>query len=244
MGRNVGRLPLVFEQAEDEIAAIHMAMGASFAGVRSMVATSGGGFSLMVEGLSLAGCTETPLVIFPGQRPGPATGLATRTEQGTFSFALHAGHGEFPRAILAPGNPVGAFWLTVKAFNLAEKYQIPVFILSDQYLADALYTVEPFYLSRSPGGQGRNLTEKDLQGSRLPSPPAYGLRASPPGLFPAGETGRRRPRETSTMKKDTPRKRDLRKSHGGEAAAQSPALAKEMAGPAFYGAADPQRVLF
>jgi len=139
---------MVVEQAEDEIAAINMALGASFAGVRAMTGTSGGGFALMVEGLSLAAMTETPIVIALGQRPAPATGLPTRTEQGDLLFALHTAHGEFPRIIFAPGHPEQAFHLTNKAFDLAEKYQIPAFILYDQYLADSQWTYEGFDLKR------------------------------------------------------------------------------------------------
>ncbi|MDH4231251.1 MAG: 2-oxoacid:acceptor oxidoreductase subunit alpha [Nitrospirota bacterium] len=139
---------IIVEQAEDEIAAINMALGASFAGVRAMTGTSGGGFALMVEGLSLAAMTETPVVIALAQRPGPATGLPTRTEQGELQFALHAAHGEFPRVIFAPGTPEQAFYLTNKAFDLAEKYQIPVIILTDQYLADSQWTYEGFDTGR------------------------------------------------------------------------------------------------
>ncbi len=139
---------IVVEQAEDEIAAINMALGASFAGVRAMTGTSGGGFALMVEGLSLAGMTETPLVIALGQRPGPATGLPTRTEQGELLFSLFAGHGEFPRVILAPGSPRQAFALTNKAFDLAEKYQIQVLILFDTYLADSQWTFDGLDVSK------------------------------------------------------------------------------------------------
>ena len=139
---------IIVEQAEDEIAAINMALGASFAGVRAMTGTSGGGFALMVEGLSLAAMTETPIVIALGQRPGPATGLPTRTEQGDLQFALYTAHGEFPRVIFAPGTPEQAFYLTNKAFDIAEKYQIPVIILFDQYLADSQWTFEGFDLSR------------------------------------------------------------------------------------------------
>ncbi|RPI34400.1 MAG: 2-oxoacid:acceptor oxidoreductase subunit alpha [Nitrospiraceae bacterium] len=135
---------IIVEQAEDEIAAINMALGASFAGVRAMTGTSGGGFALMVEGLSLAAMTETPVVIALGQRPGPATGLPTRTEQGELQFALYTAHGEFPRVIFAPGTPEQAFFLTNKAFDLAEKYQIPVIILTDQYLADSQWTYGGF----------------------------------------------------------------------------------------------------
>ncbi len=135
---------VVVEQAEDEIAAINMAIGASFAGVRAMTGTSGGGFALMVEGLSLAGMTETPIVIAEGQRPGPATGFPTRTEQGDLLFLLYAGHGEFPRVVFAPGTPEEAFRLTNRAFDLAEKYQIPAFVLFDQYLADTQWTYDSF----------------------------------------------------------------------------------------------------
>ncbi|MFH1378961.1 MAG: 2-oxoacid:acceptor oxidoreductase subunit alpha [bacterium] len=128
---------ILVEQAEDEIAAIQMALGASFAGARSAVGTSGGGFSLMVESLSLAGITETPLVIYIMQRPGPATGLPTRTEQADLEFAVHAGHGEFPRFVFAPGDPLEMFTTSINAFNLADKYQVPVLILGDQYLSDS-----------------------------------------------------------------------------------------------------------
>ncbi len=135
---------IVVEQAEDEIAAVNMAIGASFAGVRAMTGTSGGGFALMVEGVSLAGMTETPVVIVDAQRPAPATGFPTRTEQADLEFVLHAGHGEFARALFTPGTIEEAFFLTIKAFDLAEKYQIPVFILTDQHLADCYEDVVPF----------------------------------------------------------------------------------------------------
>jgi 2-oxoglutarate/2-oxoacid ferredoxin oxidoreductase subunit alpha len=139
-------LGMVVEQAEDEIAALNMVLGASFAGVRAMTGTSGGGFALMVEALSLAGMIESPAVILLGQRPGPATGLPTRTEQGELEFALHAGHGEFPRVLLAPGTLEECFRLTTHAFNLADHYQVPAFILTDQYLADVRENVAPFDL--------------------------------------------------------------------------------------------------
>jgi len=135
---------LVVEQAEDEIAAINMALGASFCGAPAMVATSGGGFALMAEGVSLAGMTETPLVIVVGQRPGPAPGLPTRTEQADLDFILHAGHGEFPRAVFAPGTVEECFCLTRQAFELAEGSQGPVFIMTDQFIADSFRSVSPF----------------------------------------------------------------------------------------------------
>lgn len=129
----------VTEQAEDEIAALNMVLGAWYAGARGLATTSGGGFALMGEAMSLAGMIETPAVVHIAQRPGPATGLPTRTEQGDLNLALYSGHGDFVRAIFAPGNLDQAFYLTANAFNLADKYQIPVLILTDQYLMDSVY---------------------------------------------------------------------------------------------------------
>ena len=138
------RLGVFAEQAEDEIGAINMALGAGYAGARAMTATSGGGFALMVEGISMAGMTETPVVVVLAQRPGPATGLPTRTAQGDLLFAINAGHGEFPKLVLAPYDAKDAFQKTVRAFNLADKYQIPVILLTDQLLADAHYSYTDF----------------------------------------------------------------------------------------------------
>jgi 2-oxoglutarate ferredoxin oxidoreductase subunit alpha len=141
-------MDLAVVQAEDEIAAINLAVGASYAGVPSMVPTSGGGFALMVETVSLTGVSETPVVIVIGQRPGPATGLATRTEQGELWFVLHAGHGEFPRAIFTPGTVEECFHLTRKALELAEKYQGPMFVLTDHFLADSYRDIEPIEVEK------------------------------------------------------------------------------------------------
>jgi 2-oxoglutarate ferredoxin oxidoreductase subunit alpha len=135
---------VVTEQAEDEIAAVNMAVGASYAGAPAMVATSGGGFALMEEGVSLAAMTETPLVLVVAQRPGPATGLPTRTAQGDLYLVVCAGHGEFPRAVFAPGTVEAGFELTRRAFAVAEASQGPVFLLTDQFLADSYRAVEPF----------------------------------------------------------------------------------------------------
>ena len=141
LARQSKAFDIIVEQAEDEIAAMNMAIGAWYAGARGMVTTSGGGFALMTEGLSLAGVMESPMVIHLAQRPGPATGLPTRTEQGDLDLALYAGHGEFPRVIFAPGTLEQAFELTAKAFNVADKYQVPVFILTDQYFIDSYYNI-------------------------------------------------------------------------------------------------------
>ena len=134
---------ILVEQAEDEIAAVNMVCGATYAGVPALTMTSGGGFALMVEGLSLAGIHELPLVVVLAQRPGPATGLPTRTAQQDLLFALHAGHGEFPRAIFAPGTPEQAYHLTRRALETAHTYQTPVILMTDQYLADLVMDTPP-----------------------------------------------------------------------------------------------------
>jgi len=132
---------MLVHQPEDEIAGIHTALGASFAGARSAIGTSGGGFALMNEGFSLAGMTETPLVIFEVMRPAPATGNPTWSEQGDLNYVVNAGHGEFAKIVLAPGTPEQAFDLVQLAFNLADKYQTPVIILSDKHLGESNFTV-------------------------------------------------------------------------------------------------------
>jgi 2-oxoglutarate ferredoxin oxidoreductase subunit alpha len=133
---------VVIKHAEDEIAAVNMAIGASFVGARAMTATSGGGFSLMVEGLGLAGMNEVPLVVFESQRGGPSTGLPTRTEQSDLLFVINSSHGEFPRLVLAPGTIEECFECGWRSFNLAEKYQTPVIILGDHLLSSSLRTIE------------------------------------------------------------------------------------------------------
>ena len=135
------KMGIAVEQAEDEIAAINMAIGASYTGARSMTGTSGGGFSLKVEALGLAGMAEVPLVVVDVQRPGPVTGLPTRTEQSDLKFIISASQGEFPRMVIALRHHEDAYLQTIRAFNLAEKYQIPVILLSDQYLADSTATI-------------------------------------------------------------------------------------------------------
>jgi 2-oxoglutarate ferredoxin oxidoreductase subunit alpha len=159
-GRQYG---VVAMHVEDELSAMNMAVGAGYTGVRAMVATSGGGFCLMVEALALAGMTETPVVVVLGQRPGPATGLPTRTEQGELWFALHAGHGEFPRAVLAPATAGDAFYAAVKAFNLAEKFQTPVIILTDNHLATSYATVDRLDLNKVEIDRGELLADEEVK---------------------------------------------------------------------------------
>ncbi|OGK20664.1 hypothetical protein A3C23_05725 [Candidatus Roizmanbacteria bacterium RIFCSPHIGHO2_02_FULL_37_13b] len=131
------KVGMVVRHAEDEISVINTALGAAFAGCRAAVGTSGGGFALMVESVSLAGIAEIPIVIFLSQRPGPATGLPTWTEQGDLLFAIHSGHGEFPKIVLAPGDVDEMYECTTQAFDLADIYQTPVIILSDKLLSES-----------------------------------------------------------------------------------------------------------
>jgi 2-oxoglutarate ferredoxin oxidoreductase subunit alpha len=140
-------LGIVVEQAEDEIAAVNMALGGSYSGIRSMTGTSGGGLALMAEGVGLAGITEVPLVIADVQRPGPATGLPTRTGQGDLLFAVNIAQDEFPIMVLAPKDQEDAVYQTFRAFNIADKYQIPVIILSDQFLGDSSKTIDRIDIS-------------------------------------------------------------------------------------------------
>jgi 2-oxoglutarate ferredoxin oxidoreductase subunit alpha len=157
---NAQRLKIGTLQTEDEIASITMATGASYAGARSMVTTSGGGFSLMVESLGLAAMIETPIVIYNAQRPGPSTGLPTRTEQGDLLFMLTASQGEFPRIMLAPKDPIEAFDVTTRAFNLADKFHVPVMILGDQYFADSVMNVPRIDATNVEIDRGKRAPEK------------------------------------------------------------------------------------
>lgn len=128
---------IIVRHAEDEISVIITALGASAAGARTAVGTSGGGFALMVEAVSYAGIAEVPIVIFMSQRPGPATGMPTWTEQGDLLFTVNAGHGEFPKIVLTPGDVKEMIDLTLEAFNLADIYQTPVIVMSDKLLSES-----------------------------------------------------------------------------------------------------------
>ena len=153
---------LVMEQSEDEIAAINTVLGASYAGARAMTATSGGGFSLMVEALGMAGMAELPVVIVIAMRPGPATGFPTRTEQAELLFAISASQDEFPRFVFAPGTAEEAFYATNRAFELAGRFQVPAIVLSDQMLSDSFWTVPAFNFARVAASD--DLDEQAWQG--------------------------------------------------------------------------------
>ena len=131
---------MIVRHAEDEISVIMTAIGGSFAGARAACGTSGGGFALMNEAVSLSGIAEVPLVIFLSQRPGPATGLPTWMEQGDLLYAVHSGHGEFPKIVLAPGDIEEMYAMTAEAFNLADIYQTPVIVLSDKHLSESYWS--------------------------------------------------------------------------------------------------------
>lgn len=152
---------VVVKHTEDEIAAMNMVVGAAFGGARAMCATSGGGFSLMVEALGLAGASESAVVVGVFTRPGPATGMPTWTEQSDLRFVLHAAQGEFPRVVLAPGDRTDAFELTWKAFNLADVLQTPVILLGDTYLCDNRQSIAPFDLAAVTVDRGKLVTEGD-----------------------------------------------------------------------------------
>jgi len=143
-----GKGSIVVVQTEDEIAAITMAIGAAVSGARSATCTSGPGFSLMAEALGWAGINEVPVVVTLYQRTGPSTGLPTRHEQGDLMFAIHAGHGEFPRIVFASGDIEESFYDAAKAFNYAERYQLPVIHLVDKALANSVVTCKTFDPSR------------------------------------------------------------------------------------------------
>jgi 2-oxoglutarate ferredoxin oxidoreductase subunit alpha len=153
---------LVVRQTEDEIAAATMAIGANHVGIRGMSATSGGGFCLMTESIGLAAMTETPMVYVLSQRPGPSTGLATRHDQGDLQFALDNSQGDFVRVVLAPGDPAEAFYHTFNALNLAERYQIPVIVMSDRVLSEGFRTTLPFDLEGMMIDRGKLLSDEKL----------------------------------------------------------------------------------
>lgn len=180
LARMADEYGILVEQAEDEIAAINMVCGATYAGVPAMTTTSGGGFALMVEGMALAGMLELPAFVMLGQRPGPATGLPTRTGQSELRFALHAGHGEFAKAVFAPGAPEQAYRLTRRALEIAHRFQTPVILLTDQFLADMRRNGLPL-----------DATPRHINRHVLLDPPAGYLRyqVTPSGVSPRALPG-------------------------------------------------------
>lgn len=154
---------MVVKQAEDEITAAQMTIGSMHAGSRALVATSGGGYDLMTETISLSGLTETPLVVIIGQRPGPATGLPTWTSQGDLALAINAGHGEFPRVVLGCSDPTSSYELIQHAFNIAEQYQSTVIVLTEKVVLETFKTVEPFKQKQIPIKRGLVTKKSELK---------------------------------------------------------------------------------
>ncbi len=146
MSKQLPRFGGLAVQAEDELAAINMTLGAAFAGVRAMTATSGPGQALMTEAIGLAGVLEIPVVVIECARAGPSTGMPTKTEQSNLDHLIYSGHGEIPRVVLAPGTVAESFELAAAAFNLAERWQLPVFVLTEQALCQSKATLPPFDL--------------------------------------------------------------------------------------------------
>jgi 2-oxoglutarate ferredoxin oxidoreductase subunit alpha len=233
---------LVFKHAEDEIAAINMAIGANYVGVRAMTASSGGGFSLMVEALGLAGMVEIPLVVVEAQRAGPSTAMATRTEQGDLLYMLHASQGEFLRIVMAPGTVEQCFSCGWRAFNLAEKFQTPVIIVIDQFVAHFIRSMEKSALDF--GGvridRGALLTAAELDELPLPYE-RYAI--TPSGISPRAVPGHPRGVYSATSDEHSPDSH-MEESSANRVAMQRKRLAKsagallEMNGPTLYGPAE------
>ncbi|MBN2478324.1 2-oxoacid:acceptor oxidoreductase subunit alpha [Candidatus Micrarchaeota archaeon] len=149
---------IAVKHTEDEISAVLYAIGSNYAGVRAMTGTSGGGFALMSEALGMAALAETPIVINVAQRVGPSTGMPTWTEQADLKFVLNASQGDFLRIVLAPGDIKESFFMTAEAFNFADKYQLPVLVLTDKFLAETHFSEEPFEQEKVKIEKGKLIT--------------------------------------------------------------------------------------
>ncbi len=230
---------VVIKHTEDEIAGINMAIGAAHMGARALVPTSGGGFSLMVEALGLAGITETPVVIYNAQRPGPATGLPTRQEQGDMLFMLNASQGEFPRFLLAPGTHEDCFATGWRAFNLAEKYQTPVLVLSDHYLAVAVRTLEAdaFNFDEISLERGELLSQADLDAL---DQDYLRFKVTDSGISPRAVPGHPKAVYTATGNEHTERgaiseEPDVRQAQVDKRQRKLVGMRQELSGPTRYG---------
>ncbi|MDH5596789.1 MAG: 2-oxoacid:acceptor oxidoreductase subunit alpha [Candidatus Peregrinibacteria bacterium] len=162
MAKHSHQYDISVNHVEDELAAINMAVGAGYAGVRSLAGTSGGGFALMTEAIGMAGMIEAPVVIVEAQRPGPSTGLPTRSGQGDLRTAMHASQGEFPRIVMSPGTHEESFYMSFEAFNLAERYQCPVILLTEKYLAEGHATVPFLNTDHLVVDRGKLLKEEEI----------------------------------------------------------------------------------
>lgn len=167
---------MIVKQVEDEITAAAMSIGSNFMGTRALTGTSGGGFDLMTEHLSLAGMIEVPFVVILGQRPGPATGMPTWTAQSDLMLSIFSGHGEFSRVVIAPKNIEDCFYSIQEGFNIAEQYQVPVIILTDKLIAESMSSITQFDYERIP--ISRNLITDPRELSLLESSDRYKITKS------------------------------------------------------------------
>ncbi len=187
IGETVGETGILIKQAENEITAVQMTLGSMYMGTRALTATSGGGFDLMVETISCAGISETPLVIVLSQRAGAGTGLPTWSGAGDLTTAVNCGHGEFPRCVISVSDIESSFILIQQAMNIAEKYQLPVIVLTEKQISESLYTTDslppsPTIVRDLPDGQRRyNITEDGISNRWIPS------KSKPPYLSSSDE---------------------------------------------------------
>jgi len=163
---------MAIKQAEDEITAIQFVSGAMHMGTRAMTGTSGGGFDLMTETISMNGMIENPCVVLLAQRPGPATGLPTWTGQGDLMLAIHSGHGEFARCVISVSDSDDAFTLMNDAFNIAEEYQTPVIVMTDKHIAEGIYTQQPYGSEIRDGTSAHPFLGAVIRRGRLITKPA------------------------------------------------------------------------
>jgi 2-oxoglutarate ferredoxin oxidoreductase subunit alpha len=183
------KVGVLVKQAEDELAVVNLAIGAGHAGVRSMCATSGGGFALMSEAIGMAGMIETPVVIVNVQRGGPSTGLPTKTEQGDLNQAIGASQGDYPRVVIAPKDATDCFHTSVEALNLAETFQLPVIVISDLLLGEHRSTVDPETISSDvPIERGEWVTQLSPDEASNGGYKRYAL--TPSGISPRARPGR------------------------------------------------------
>ena len=228
---------IIVKQTEDEISAANMLAGAAFAGARCMTATSGGGFSLMAEGIGLMGMAETPCVIFNSQRSGPSTGLPTYTDQADLLFALHISQGEFPRVVIAPGDATECFAEAVNAFNLADLVQGPVIVLLDKYLSESSFSCEDFRKISVKVDRGKLLTDAHMEGAKDYKRYAF----TPDGISPRCAPGQKNGRHVAPSYEHdetgfTSEEPGMRIAQIDKRARKLSAIPQEMIAPGFGGA--------
>jgi 2-oxoglutarate ferredoxin oxidoreductase subunit alpha len=230
---------IVVKHTEDEIAAVNMAVGAAYAGVRAATGTSGGGFALMCEGFGMAAQAEVPLVLIEAMRPGPGTGMATHSGQGDLRFVLHSGTDEAPRIIIAPGDVDECFYKTIEAFNLAEKYQMQVIVLTDKFLGESYHTTLEFDTTHVKIERGKLLTDEEA--ARQTDYKRYAL--TPDSISPRAVPGQKNCMHTATSYEhdeigNEREEEEFRIAMHNKRFAKMDAVAKEVEQPKLYGPED------